>query len=77
MGHYLQHHFLTQYIEWGAPQWMSFTEWYECRLIRMEVAEHRPMNKDYANSWISKLSPLTFKYTNDSIWCCYIRTQNI
>ena len=27
----------------------------------LEVTEQRPMNNEYANSWISKLSPMNLK----------------
>ena len=27
----------------------------------LEVTEQRPMNNEYANSWISKLSPVTLR----------------
>ena len=42
---------------------MSFIEWYEWeKPVISEVTEQRPMNNEYANAWISKLSPVTLKY---------------
>ena len=42
---------------------MSFIEWYEWEQpVMLEVTEQRPMNNEYANSWISKLSPVTLKF---------------
>ena len=35
---------------WGAPQWMSFIEWYNWEQpVMLEVTEQRPMNNEYVN----------------------------
>ena len=47
---------------------MSFIEWYEWEWpVILEVTEQRPMNNEYANSWISKLSPVTL-IESKTVW---------
>ena len=55
MSHHSKHHFITQYISLRGT---AVNEFYP---MMLEVTEQRPMNNEYANSLISKLSPVTLR----------------